>query len=186
LAFIIISKAMPVPEIRTDRLTLRPPIPADAAAIFERYAQDSLVTRYLIWSPHESVSETEEFIRACIEGSQDGVRFPWVITNASDEAVMGMIELRVEGDAADVGYVLARSEWGRGFATEALSSVLRFAFSMPDVKRVWAVCDVDNAASARVMEKAGMSREGLVPGFIMHPNLSAEPRDVYQYAATRP
>jgi len=95
-----------------------------------------------------------------------------------------MIELTIDGSNADVGYVLARQEWGRGFGTEALRGVLDFAFSQPAVQRVWAVCDVDNVASARVMEKAGMTREALVPAFIMHPNVSDQPRDVYRYART--
>jgi ribosomal-protein-alanine N-acetyltransferase len=51
--------------IETPRLSLRPPARADAPAIFETYAQDPLVTRYLIWRPHASISETWAFLRRC-------------------------------------------------------------------------------------------------------------------------
>ena len=176
---------MAIPELCTARLILRAPIPDDAAQIFSRYAQDPEVTRYLIWSPHKSVSETEEFIERCIAESAGGVRFPWVITGKSTRELIGMIELQIHAGDANVGYVIARSEWGRGYVTEALRGVLDFAFSRPDVKRVWAVCDVANIASARVMEKAGMLREALVPSFIRHPNISEALRDVYRYAVNR-
>jgi hypothetical protein len=51
--------------------------------------------------------------------------------------------------------------------------------------RVWALCDVDNLASARVMEKVGMQREGILRRWILHPNLSDEPRDVYCYSVVK-
>jgi RimJ/RimL family protein N-acetyltransferase len=51
--------------------------------------------------------------------------------------------------------------------------------------RIWAVCDVDNAASARVMEKAGMQREGVLRRWSVHPNISAEPRDSFCYAIVK-
>jgi ribosomal-protein-alanine N-acetyltransferase len=47
---------------------------------------------------------------------------------------------------------------------------------------VWAVCDVDNLASARVLEKAGMGREGRLRRWVLHPNVSAAPRDCWCYA----
>ena len=51
--------------------------------------------------------------------------------------------------------------------------------------RVWAVCDVDNTASARVMEKIGMTREGLMRRGVLHPNSSSEPRDCWLYAKVK-
>ena len=50
---------------------------------------------------------------------------------------------------------------------------------------MWAVCDIDNLASARVMEKAGMQREGILKRWSVHPNISAEPRDSYCYAVVK-
>ena len=174
-----------LPILRTERLILRAPRTADAPDIFRAYAQDREVCRYLIWAPHQSVAETREFIRQCIEESSAGSRFPWVITSRTNDELLGMIELRVHGFKADVGYVLARPFWGNGIVTEALSAVMAFAFSMPNIYRVWALCDVANTASARVMEKAGMVREGILRRYAIHPNNSPEPCDVYCYAKTR-
>jgi RimJ/RimL family protein N-acetyltransferase len=51
--------------------------------------------------------------------------------------------------------------------------------------RVWGVCDVENVGSARVMEKAGLSFEGVLRRHTIHPNVGTEPRDMRCYAKTR-
>ena len=68
---------------------------------------------------------------------------------------------------------------------EAITAVAGWAFSDPSVFRVWAVCDVENRASARVLEKAGFLREGVLKKWSLHPNISAIPRDCYSYSQTR-
>ena len=85
----------------------------------------------------------------------------------------------------EVGYALARPYWGKGYMTEIMRTVIDWALTQPDIFRVQAFCDVENIASARVMEKAGMAREGLLRRYVVHPNISAEPRDAYLYAVVR-
>lgn len=103
----------------------------------------------------------------------------------SEDEPIGMIELRMQGHRAEIGYVLARSYWGRGYMTEAARAVVYWALSQTGVFRVWAVCDVENVASARVLEKLGMRREGTLSRWIIHPNISEQPRDCYCYAVTK-
>jgi [ribosomal protein S5]-alanine N-acetyltransferase len=69
--------------------------------------------------------------------------------------------------------------------TEVLVEVVTWALKQPSVFRISAVCDVENIASARVMEKAGLLREGLLRRWLMHPNVSDEPRDCFSYARVR-
>ena len=69
--------------------------------------------------------------------------------------------------------------------TEVLAEVARWAMTQPDVWRIGAVCDVENRASARVMEKAGLTREGVLRRWLVHPNVSDEPRDCFSFARTR-
>jgi ribosomal-protein-alanine N-acetyltransferase len=176
-----------LPErIRTARLVLRPPRLADAEVIFHRYAQDADVTRYLTFTPHHQLSQTEAFIQGCIQAWASEARRPWVLTSAAGgDAAFGMLDLRLAGHRAEVGYVLARSAWGQGLMPEALHAVADLVLAEPGMFRLGAVCDVDNLASARVLEKVGMQREGILRRFIAHPNVSAEPRDVYSYAIVR-
>lgn len=169
----------------TDRLRLRLPLLSDAGAIFNTYATDSEVTRYLIWQPHKRVEETRTFLERCVDGWETGNEFPWVITAKDSGELMGMAGLRVRDFKADLGYVLGRRFWGNGFATEAVTPIASWALAQPRIYRVWAMCDVENAASARVLEKVGMKREGVMCRSQMHPGVSNEPRDSYCYAIVK-
>ena len=171
--------------VRTERLLLRRPLPGDADAIFLAYAQDHDVTRYLMWRPHSSVETTRAFIADCDDLWKSLTAYAYVITGKEDGKPIGMIDFRPERPRADFGYVLAKSHWGRGLMPEAASALIAITLAQPAIFRVQATCDVDNRASARVLEKSGMTREGLLKRYIMHPNVSPEPRDSFLYAITR-
>jgi [ribosomal protein S5]-alanine N-acetyltransferase len=175
-------KPKPPEQFETARLLGRAAAVADAEAIFAQYAQDGEVAKYMIWRPHQHVSETKEFLQRCEEGWRNGTACPWVLTLKESGRLIGMVELRPNDWRADLGYVLERASWGQGYMTEAVRFVAEWALSQPGVYRVWATCDVDNLASARVLEKVGMQREGVLRRWIMHPNISEEPRDCYCYA----
>jgi ribosomal-protein-alanine N-acetyltransferase len=177
---------MKVPErIQTKHLLLRKPQMEDAPAIFHGYAQDPEVTRYLVWKPHRNIRETEEFLLACGQLWRTGKDYAYAITLKDDENLIGMFGLHPMKFKLEVGYVLARPYWGKGYMTEALRTMVDWAFTQPDIFRVQAFCDVDNISSARVMEKAGMEREGLLRRYVLHPNISDEPRDAYLYAIVK-
>src|SRR5262245_52227954 len=111
------------PEIiETPRLALRQPMMTDAEAIFTGYAQDAEVAKYLIWHPHKDLDETLGFVKRCVLAWKDGSAYPWVITQKEDGRLIGMIEGRVRGFSMDIGYVLARTYWGRGYMPEAARS----------------------------------------------------------------
>lgn len=170
----------------TDRLVLRPPNETDAAAIFDAYAQDPEVTRYLMWPPHRQLADAQAYVEKCRAGWRTAKEFTWMLTRRGDGQVLGAIAIRPDGFKANIGYVLARPFWGQGLMPEAGRALLDQALQFHELQRVWAVCDVDNHASARVMEKIGMTREGTLRRWIIHPNISALPRDVLCYAWIRP
>ncbi len=172
-------------EINTRRLRLRVPLPADADAIFLSYAQDPLVCRFMDWAPHSSVEITQQFIRECLAGWHAGSPLPYVIADLSSDEVLGMIEARVRSTTIDIGYVLTRSRWGSGLMPEALKAVVSASLARQEIFRVQALCDVDNYASARALEKSGFLREGRLDRYGVHPNVSPEPRSVYMYAQCR-
>ena len=175
----------PPETIETNRLRLRMPRPNDAEDIFQKYAQDPEITKYMVWTVHESVIETRNFVNRCIQCWKDGSAFPWVIERKHDQELVGMIELRIKQHSADTGYVIARAYWGNGYATEALQSIVDWALAQEQIFRVWAVCDIENGASARVMEKVGMQREGILRRLIVHPNISDQPRDCFCYSIVK-
>jgi [ribosomal protein S5]-alanine N-acetyltransferase len=83
-------------------------------------------------------------------------------------------------------YVMARRLWGRGLTSEALRYTVDWALAQPEIFRAYAYCDVENISSVRVMEKAGMSREGVLQRWQVCPNIGPEPRDVFVCAKVRP
>jgi RimJ/RimL family protein N-acetyltransferase len=177
---------MRMPEhIETERLLMRPPRLEDADAIFEGWAQDREVTRYLTWRPHECIEQAQEFVRSCVAAWEKDARFPYMITLRENHNVIGMIDPRIEGSKVGIGYGLARSYWGKGYVPEATRALIDWAFRQPMIYRVYATTDVENVASQRVLEKVGMQREGLLRKYIIHPNISNIPRDSYMYAITR-
>jgi RimJ/RimL family protein N-acetyltransferase len=177
---------MKMPEqLTTDRLLMRVPRLEDASAIFAGWAQDSEVTRYLTWRPHERIEQTQDFVRNCLAAWENHTRFPYMITLKNDGQVIGMIDPRIEGSRVGIGYGSARAYWGKGYVTEATRAVIDWAFQQPSVYRVYATTDVDNLASQRVLEKVGMQREGLLRKYIIHPNISNIPCDSYIYATVK-
>lgn len=177
---------MQPPEIiHTPRLLLRPAVPEDAAAIFHEYAQDPDVTRYLTWQPHKSIATTTALIDQLRVAWCEQSTYAWLITGQNSGQVLGMISLRPQQHRAEIGYVLARSAWGQGYMPEAARTLGDWVLAQPAIYRFWAVCDVENLASARVMEKIGMQREGLLRRYVLHPNISPEPRDAWAYAKVK-
>jgi [ribosomal protein S5]-alanine N-acetyltransferase len=177
---------MKLPEqVETKRLVLRMPRMDDAAAIFAGWAQDPEVTQYLTWRPHERIEQTQEFVRICLLAWENQTRFPYMITLKENGEVIGMIDPRIEGTKVGIGYGAARAYWGKGYVTEATRAVIDWAFHQPSIFRVYATTDVENVASQRVLEKAGMQCEGILRKYILHPNISDQPRDSYMYAVVK-
>ncbi len=161
--------------ISTDRLLLRTYRESDLDDIHE-YARDPEVVRYLPWGPNTREA-TLEFLTKTI-GSQDEL----AIELKSDGRVIGGIRLGIKDEAnrtADLGYVLNRRCWGRGYMPEAARAVVDLAFRVKGLHRVWAACDVRNQASYRVMEKLGMRREAM---FVKDCLQKGEWRNSYLYA----
>jgi RimJ/RimL family protein N-acetyltransferase len=177
---------MTPPEIiKTSRLTLRLPVMADAVAIYNGYAQDAEVSKYLIWRPHGNIDETRDFVQRCINRWEEGASYSWVISLNEDGRLIGMIECRVKDYMMDIGYVLARPHWGQGYMSEAARTVVDWGLAQRGIFRIWALCDVENPASARVMRKIGMQCEGILRRWVLHPNVGDEPRDAYCYSIVK-
>ena len=174
---------MPEPSrIETERLLLRRPEPDDVQAIFDRYASDVEVTRYLSWPRHTSVDQTRRFLEFSDSEWSRSPAGPLLILSKGDGCLLGGTGLEFETPHRVVsGYVLAREEWGKGYATEALGAMIELAASL-GVVRVHAQCHTQHRASWHVMEKCGFWREGVLRRHSVFPNLSPEPEDVLLYA----
>ena len=169
----------------TERLVLRRPVMDDAGAIFEGYAQDPETVRYMTWRPHTSLDDTHQFLATSEAAWEKGTAFSYVICFQGETQPFGMIGMRPERFGIDFGYVISRAHRGKGYTAEALSRLAEWALTHPSIWRAGAFCDMENRASARVMEKAGMTFEGILRRWSRHPNVSEEPRDCLSYSRVR-
>jgi ribosomal-protein-alanine N-acetyltransferase len=177
----------PPRHIETERLVLRSPRVTDADAIFRRWASDPNVPRYMTWTPHASSSETLGFIERCLQDADTNRGFHWMLTErGGDDEPIGAISVsRDNAFCVHVGYVLERARWGQGLIVEAAQPILEWVKTQPEIYRCYAVCDVENRASARVLEKLKLRYEGILRRAILHPNASHEPSDVHMFSWTR-
>jgi ribosomal-protein-alanine N-acetyltransferase len=170
--------------LETERLLLRKPTIDDAEAIFERYASDPVVTRYMSWVTHGSLADTCAFL-AWSEAEWE----LWpagsylVFARAAPDLLLGGTGLSFKTPVVAVtGYVFAHDAWGQGFATESLQAMVALA-QQTGVRRLEAVCHVEHRASAHVMEKCGFQYEGIEREHTEFPNLTPGVRsDVLSYA----
>jgi len=182
------SPLKPPSNWTTPRLTLSPPLPADAGEMFERYARDPRVTRYLGWRTHRDAGETRAFVESTSAGWQTSTVFTWIIRSRESGEFLGGLAVRPETGhpyRVQLGYAVAHDHWRKGIMSEALGAVIEWLRARPEVSRVWAFCDVDNAASAGLLEHLGMTREGVLRRWNVHPNISDGPRDCACYAIAK-
>ena len=149
--------------LQTERLILRPWREDDAEEAFANWMNDSDVTRYLTWTPHEDVAFTRTLFRSWEEKSKNPDYYHWAIVLREGNILIGDINLmKVEeySERAEIGYCMGKPWWGRGIMTEAFSEVLRFCFEEVGFYRLSGSHAAANIGSSRVMEKCGLSYEG--------------------------
>lgn len=184
---IFMTEKYRLPEtFNTERFFVRKAQASDAASVFEGWATDVDVTRYLVWKPHSDISQTIAFLEQAEREWDAGTSFPSLIAlRTAPEQIIGTVDPRVASGRVSYGWIVRRNHWGQGVATEVVSWLLEHALAHPTIFRTEATCDVVNIASSRVMEKAGMAREAVLRRYILHPNVSNEPRDALLYSKVR-
>lgn len=171
------------PLLHTDRLTLRRMLKTDAKDMYE-YACQSRVTRHLLWREHDDLAYTARYLSYLQSRYRQGDFHDWAIVLREpgveppsglfsvffDKAELvrgkmigtcGFTRFMPEHKAAEIGYVVNPTYWGQGIAPEAVRAVLEFGFTQLHLHRIEARYMVGNDASRRVMEKVGMTFEGV-------------------------
>ena len=145
-------------KIKTERLTLRPIQVGDEKEIHE-YAGDKSITM-CFWLPNETFEETADFVRINADewNSEDQTNYEFVIL--LDGKIIGGCDCELghseDGSFAALGWIINKAYRNQGYASEAASAVLDFAFENLGADKVYAQCDINNPASLGVMLKIGM------------------------------
>ena len=149
--------------LTTPRLFLRRFRPDDAQAMYDNWATDENVTRYLSWNVHESAAATSELLAKWIAEYDNAETYHWVIE--IDGVIVGTVNLHAISNVharCELGYCIGSKWWNKGIMSEAVAEVLRFAFEEINAHKVCALHDTENIGSGKVMQKNGMKQEGLL------------------------
>ena len=194
----------PFPELRTERLWLRPLDSLDVDDIF-RFRGDPVV-QLLNSRPHDTIEETLAFIEQQHALYRQQQECLWALTLPYAESetrarrdgkvgrVIGSVSVQ-DWDRhhrhAAIGYDLARDQWGKGFAHEAARAVLRFGFERMQLNRIEIWTAAENTRSVRLAERLGFTRDGLLRRRILQDDGAFHDSTVYgllrsEWAAAAP
>ena len=156
-----------IPTLYTDRLILRRIQPTDVDDIYE-YAQDMLVTKYLLWNPHCDKSYTRRYVNYIDKKYKKCEFYDWGIEYGNKMiGTCGFTSFDIDNNSAEIGYVLNRCYWNLGIATEAVGRVISFGFDVLGLNRISARYMIGNEKSEGVMKKNGMEFEGVLRSAVL-------------------
>jgi len=159
-------KKQDFPVLKSKRLILRQCLISDADELFN-LAKDPKLTVNLSWENHKNINETCDFIES-IQNTEN--KFIWAICNKNNNKIMGIIDLRIsiKNSMGEMGYWIGVPYWNKGYMTEVVKSVIKFAFDVLNLNRIQALHFLSNPASGRVMEKCNMVFEGILREYLFH------------------
>jgi RimJ/RimL family protein N-acetyltransferase len=174
----------PFPTLSTPHLILRALRPSDRDDLYA-YASDPEIDRFTPWRHYQSLAEAradlDEFLA---EYERDGLG-AWGIEHSADHRLIGIATFsppHPHHRRVELGYTIARTYWGQGYATEAAQALVRFGLDHMQLVRIEAVCLPENIASARVLQKIGMQYEGLLHSYQIW---RGQPCDLQMYAMSK-
>lgn len=150
-------------KLETERLILRRFVIEDAKAMYENWASEEEVTKFLTWSTHLSVEDTKCVLDNWINNYEKSDFYNWAIEIKETGDVVGnisVVQIRENIEGAVLGYCLGTKWWGQEIMPETGRAVIKYLFEEVGFHRIAADHDKNNPKSGRVMQKLGMTYEG--------------------------
>ena len=153
--FLAIANDIALNALVTDRCILRKVRKEDAAPMFNNWANDPEVTKYLTWNPHENIEVTKKIIDSWLEEENNPKTFRFMITLKDSGEPIGSIDVvdYIDGNP-EIGYCSSKKYWNQGLMTEACKVFIKYLFDIGFTK-VLIKAVVENIGSNRVIEKCG-------------------------------
>jgi len=151
-------------QLETERLILRRFNISDTQAIFDNWAKDDEVTKYLMWPAHTSIEITKSLQERRMEHYINDKFYQWaiILKENGDEpiGIISIVDMKEDIDMMQIGYTIGRKWWNQGITSEAFKEVIRFLIEEVGVKRIESRHDPRNPNSGKVMLKCGLLYEG--------------------------
>lgn len=158
------------PELTSNRLLLRSLTQADAPQV-QQLAGDEAISATALNIPHPfEDGMAEAWIATHQPDYAIGKAMNWAIVLQQEQILIGAIGLSLssENSHAELGYWIGKPYWEHGYASEAAQAVVKFGFETLKLHRIYATCLGRNPASARVLQKLGMTHEGSQKQHVYH------------------
>ncbi|MBB4826191.1 RimJ/RimL family protein N-acetyltransferase [Sporosarcina luteola] len=128
------------------------------------YASLEEVSRYQSWGPNTE-SQSLEFVQAIVDEAErrPRTRYVFAVVHLEQNKLVGSGEINIRSihhKQGEISYIIHPDYWGRGLASETARLLIHFGFHSLELHRIFGTCDPKNKASARVLEKVGMLKEG--------------------------
>ncbi len=152
-------------ELHSERLLLRRLTQEDAQAMYENWACDPEVTRFLTWSHYTDPAQAQATLRLWEEQYSSSSFYQWGIVPTQLGQPIGTISVVDYSEKiglAEIGYCIGQRWWHQGYASEALMAVMAFLFEKVQINRLGARHDCENPRSGHVMKKCGLHFEGVL------------------------
>ncbi len=153
-----------LPTLETERLILRKMTMDDTEDMFE-YASDPEISIHSTWESHISIEATRDFLERIMKAYEENQVAGWGVVLKENNKLIGTsgyVNWSTNHNRAEIGYAISRSLWNKGLMTEAVNEVIRFGFNKMELNRIEARCKLENIGSERVMQKVGMTMEGIL------------------------
>lgn len=151
-------------RLETERLILRPTSITDAEQMHNNWASDPEVTKYLHWQPHANIELTKGVLADWDRKNERLDYYHWGIVLKETGEIIGSggsLGINEKNNSTELGYCMSRTYWGNGYMSEAVAAMIAYLFNVVGLNRIAACHDPDNVASGRVMQKCGMTFEGI-------------------------
>ncbi|MEM7124253.1 MAG: GNAT family N-acetyltransferase [Pseudomonadota bacterium] len=152
-----------LPELRTERLSLRPLIRDDIDTLVGMYGDPEVMRHIRDGSVSDEVSRRASLEESMSKQHPPGLGVWGAVTRDRRDDLLGWVCLvpLPDTDLIEIGWRFRRDAWGRGYATEAARELLRYGFETLGLGEIVAVLKPGNERSVRVVEKLGMKAEGM-------------------------
>lgn len=150
-------------EIETERLILRKFTLEDTEDMFNNWANDDEVTKFLTWPTHSNLDISKTVLEMWVDEYKDDKFYQWCIELKGNKQAIGTISvvyINENVDSVEIGYCIGRKYWNQGITSEAVAALIKFFFDDVKVNRIEARHDPNNPNSGKVMLKCGLQYEG--------------------------
>ena len=158
-----------LPKLYTERLILRKLTINDSKDIF-LFTSNEKITEFLSWSSHKSETDTKQFLKSVLKNYELNIPAQWGIELREEKKIIGIagfISFSSEHNKGEIAYILSPYYQNKGYMTEALKKIVGYSFNDLGLVRLSARCEIDNFASEKVMQKIGMTQEGIARKFLI-------------------